>query len=190
MKHERQDAKVTMDGVEDTLGRAARGDHGAFAEIVREHQSMVFGIARNFLRDPAVAEELAQDVFLELYRNLGSIQSAQHLTFWLRRVTSNRCVDEARRRKVRPEVATEALPELAAAVAPGDPLLARSLGRCVGTLPAAARMVVVLRYQEDLEPAEIADLLGMPVNTVKSHLKRSLALLRVKMTRCLGEVTV
>jgi RNA polymerase sigma-70 factor (ECF subfamily) len=50
-------------------------------------------------------------------------------------------------------------------------------------------MVVILRYQEDLEPAEIAKVLDMPVNTVKSHLRRSLSILRDKLSRTLGEVT-
>jgi RNA polymerase sigma-70 factor, ECF subfamily len=60
----------------------------------------------------------------------------------------------------------------------------------VDTLPEKARMVVILRYQEDLEPGEIAKTLGMPLNTVKSHLRRSLAMLRDKLSRTLGEVQV
>ena len=67
-------------------------------------------------------------------------------------------------------------------------MLAETLRRLVETLPEKARMVVVLRYQEDLEPAEIAKVLEMPVNTVKSHLRRSLALLRDKLSRSIGEV--
>jgi RNA polymerase sigma-70 factor (ECF subfamily) len=60
----------------------------------------------------------------------------------------------------------------------------------VATLPEKPRLVVTLRYQEDLDPTEIADLLGMPLNTVKSHLRRSLAILREKVTRSLGEIKV
>jgi len=69
-------------------------------------------------------------------------------------------------------------------------MLSDTLSRMVDTLPEKARMVVILRYQEDLEPAEIARALGMPINTVKSHLRRSLALLRDKLSRTLGEVQV
>ena len=173
------------------LARSKRGDHTAFAGIVREHQAMVFGLASNFLRDGALAEELAQEVFLELYQNLDSIQSADHLKYWLRRVASNRCIDHARRAKRRPVVGLDDVAEpVAAAVPESDPLLAGTLERYVGTLPEAARMVVVLRYQEDLAPSEIAKVLDMPVNTVKSHLQRSLAILREKLTRCFGEVRV
>jgi RNA polymerase sigma-70 factor (ECF subfamily) len=69
-------------------------------------------------------------------------------------------------------------------------MLAETLRRVVDTLPEKPRLVVLLRYQEDLEPAEIAEVLDMPVNTVKSHLRRSLALLREKLTRCFGEAQV
>jgi len=66
--------------------------------------------------------------------------------------------------------------------------LDRRLRRTVASLPPKARMVVVLRYQEDMEPVEIADALGWRLNTVKSHLQRSLAMLRTKLGRVLGEM--
>jgi RNA polymerase sigma-70 factor (ECF subfamily) len=180
-----------MAHAEDLLTRTRNGDHAAFAEIVREHQSMVYGLARNFLRDAALAEELSQEVFLELYQNLESIKSAEHLKFWLRKVASNRCIDHARRAKRRPVVGLEDVPEPATPEgAIADPILSDTLKRYVKTLPEAARMVVVLRYQEDLAPSEIAEALDMPINTVKSHLQRSLSMLREKMTRCFGEVNV
>jgi RNA polymerase sigma-70 factor, ECF subfamily len=179
-----------MQDSETTLARAAQGDQAAFADIVRGHQSMVYGLAVHFLRDRALAEEIAQEVFLELYRNLGSIRSPEHLTFWLRKVASNRCVDQVRRSALRPRVGLDDVPEIAtASEPPGDPMLSEALRKCVGTLPETPRMVIVLRYQEDLDPSEIAAVLDMPVNTVKSHLQRSLALLRAKLTRCVRGVS-
>ena len=175
--------------LEDTLERSAQGDQWAFAEIVRQHQGMVFGLACHFLRDRSLAEELSQEVFLNLYQNLGSIKSPAHLTFWLRKVTSHRCIDQSRRQKVRPQVSIEVVPEPVARATENDLLLSELLKRVVDTLTEKARMVVILRYQEDLEPAEIAKVLDMPVNTVKSHLRRSLSILRDKLSRTLGEVT-
>ena len=64
------------------------------------------------------------------------------------------------------------------------------LRRVVDTLPEKARLVVILRYQEDLDPGEIASVLDMPLNTVKSHLRRSLSSLRDKLSRTLGEVSI
>jgi RNA polymerase sigma-70 factor (ECF subfamily) len=60
----------------------------------------------------------------------------------------------------------------------------------VASLPEKPRMVVILRYQEDLPPEDIAGVLAMPIATVKSHLQRSLAMLREKVTRAIGEVTI
>jgi RNA polymerase sigma-70 factor (ECF subfamily) len=74
--------------------------------------------------------------------------------------------------------------ELATEAADPDPLLQRRLARLVGQLPPAPRAVLLLRYQEDLDPTAIARALGMSINTVKSHLKRSLAVLRDRLAGC------
>ena len=79
-----------------------------FGELVRAHQSMVFSLAYHFLHDRDLAEEVAQEVFLSLHRNLARIQSAEHAGFWLRKVAVQRAIDETRRRKRRPQVALEA----------------------------------------------------------------------------------
>ena len=158
-----------------------------FASLVRQHQAMVFSIAWHVLRDRAVAEELAQDVFLSLYRHMAELESPEHVLYWLRRVTSNRAVDEARRRQRRPMVSLENTPEPVAVTSEGDLLMGAALRKLVAALPEKARAIVVLRYQEDLDPAEIARVLGIPVGTVKSQLQRALALLREKVSRSLGE---
>ena len=163
------------------LSRSVEGDTGAFAEIVREYQSMVFGLACHILRDRAEAEELAQEVFLHLFRNLHAIRSPEHLVFWLRKVTSHRCIDAIRRHKLRPQVSLDDVPDLPARHEEDDPLLRGTLRKLVASLPEKQRLVLILRFQEDLDPGEISKVLNMPVNTVKSHLQRSLALLREKM---------
>jgi RNA polymerase sigma-70 factor (ECF subfamily) len=106
----------------------------------------------------------------------------------LRKVAVQRSIDEGRRRSRRPQVALEDVAEPAAGIKPGDPMLTELLRKLVATLPEAPRMAMVLRYQEDLDPAEIAAALEMPVATVKSHLQRSLAMLRRKLAGCgMGE---
>ncbi|HWB16909.1 MAG TPA: RNA polymerase sigma factor [Vicinamibacterales bacterium] len=176
-------ALVAEDPGDGRLARAQAGDTSAFADMVREHQSMVYSLAYHTLRHPAVAEELAQDVFLDLYRSLARIGSAAHARAWLRRTTSHRCIDRMRRLARRPEVGVEALPDVAAPARPTDVLLAGRLGELIAALPPQPRMIVVLRYQEDLDPSEIAAALNMPVNTVKSHLRRAIAVLRAKLPK-------
>lgn len=163
------------------LQRAASGDEAAFAGIVREHQSMVFSIGYHVLRDRWVADELAQEVFLHLYQNLRSIESEAHLVHWLRRVAMHRAIDASRRR--RPQVALEHLPELAGKDESVDLLLRDRLLLLLSRLPEQARAIVTLRYQEDMEPQEIAKLLDVPLGTVKSRLHRALNLLREKLER-------
>jgi RNA polymerase sigma-70 factor (ECF subfamily) len=160
-----------------------------FEGLVRANQSMVFSLAYHFLHVRDAAEEVAQEVFLALHRNLARIQSADHAAFWLRKVAVQRAIDEGRRRKRRPVVTLEAVAEPASRSLAGDPLLSEVLRRLVATLAEAPRAVMILRFQEDLDPAEIADILEMPLGTVKSHLQRSLLLLRGKLERRgLGEM--
>ncbi len=149
---------------------------------------MVFSIALHYLQDRSLAEDLGQDVFLELYQKIAGIQSADHLTYWLRRVTVNRCIDQGRRKKHRREAALEDSPEPATATAQADPLLFGRLEESMAALPEKQRMVVILRYQEGMALAEIAEVLAMPLNTVKSTLRRALEELRKKLTRKLREV--
>jgi RNA polymerase sigma-70 factor (ECF subfamily) len=166
---------------DDSLSRAAAGDSTAFTALVRKHQRSVYSLALRMLSERHRAKDLAQDVFLQLYRSLASIESDAHLSFWLRKVTINRAIDRLRREPRYEEVPLEEGLILVSESRDDDPLLQRRLRELVGRLPPAPRAVVVLRYQEDLDPTEIARTLSMSINTVKSHLKRSLAILRVQV---------
>jgi RNA polymerase sigma-70 factor (ECF subfamily) len=161
-----------------TLRDAAAGDGEAFAAIVREHQAMVYSLATHVLRDGTLAEDVAQDVFLDLYRYLARIRSPAHLLFWLRRVAIHRALDAARRRGSWRVVPFDEARERAHVPGQEDPFVRRRLARLLAGLPPKTRALLVLRYQEDLEPGEIAALLGMRVNTVKSQLQRALKTLR------------
>ncbi len=170
------------------LARARSGDLDAFTNIVLAHQARVFSIALRLTGSRADAEELGQDVFAQLHASLAQISSADHLQHWLLRTVSHRCIDRLRQRERQvPAVSLESLREDAQPQAPdttGDPLAGASLQRLLMQLGADARAVLVLRFQEDLDPADIAASLGMPLNTVKSHLRRSLEWLRIQ---CAGE---
>lgn len=161
---------------------SALSDNLAFADAVAAHQSLVFSIAVHLLHNTALAEEVAQDVFLRLYRDYDKIESVSHLVHWLRRTTTHRCLDALRRfRKQRLIPLDEVDVALPPSAEEKDPILARKLRRLVAKLPPGARAVVVLRFQEDLEPQEIAEVLDLPVNTVKSRLHRALNTLRGRL---------
>lgn len=154
-----------------------------FNELVRQHQSMVFSVCWHFLHDRDQAEDVAQEVFLGLHRNLASIESQSHAAHWLRKVAVQRSIDAGRRRFRRPQVALADVSEPVADTPVRDPMLGETLRKLIATLPETPRMVMILRFQEDLDPTEIGQVLEMPVATVKSHLQRSLARLREKLAR-------
>ncbi len=165
-------------GETSTLSRAVDGDADAFADLIREHQRMVYSIAWHFFHDSVLAEDIAQDVFLQLFQNLRGLDSEAHLVFWLRQVTTRKCIDQARWRSRRRELELSAAAHLSSEEQRADALDLERLQCLIAALPTKLRAVVTLRYQEDLQPSEIADLLKCPVNSVKSRLQRALALLR------------
>lgn len=157
-----------------------------FAEAVEAHKAMVYSILWHFLRDRPAAEELAQDVFLELHKKWASMKSAQHMVFWLRRVTSHRAIDFARKRKARAETSLEETGEPTVLERVHDSFLSSYLERMVASLPEKQRIVIVLRYQEGMELEEIGRVLGIKVATVKTQIFRGLELLRAKTMSKLG----
>jgi len=174
---------VPGESVDQTLVQAQEGDATAFAALVRKHQSMVFSLALHMLRNRAAAEDLAQEVFLELYRSLGRLESAAHVVSWLRRVTSHRCIDELRRVRHRMEMPTDTVPDVPEQPRSREVFLEERLQQLLERLPPRARMVMVLKYQEEMESPDIAEALNMPLNTVKSHLRRSLAVLKAALAK-------
>jgi RNA polymerase sigma-70 factor (ECF subfamily) len=159
----------------------------AFALAVDTHKAMVYSIAWQFLRDRVAADELAQDVFLQLHKNWNRIESPAHLLFWLRKVATHRAIDAARKRKAHAETSLEETDEPTVLERVHDSFLASYLQRMVASLPEKQRSVIVLRYQEDLELEEIAKILSMKVSTVKTQISRALELLRGKVSRRLGK---
>jgi len=152
-----------------------------FEQLVDEHHSMVFSLALRMTGDRGLAEEIAQDVFLALDKDLSRMESPAHACFWLRRVAMSRSTDAMRRRRVRAIDQWVELDENHGAQAEErDSPLAVRVERLLATLPESQRAALVLRYQEDLTPEEIAASLGAPLATVKSNLQRGLKLLRAK----------
>ncbi len=159
-----------------------------FEQLVDEHQSMVFSLAWRMTGDRGLAEEIAQDVFLELDKHLGKLESPHHACFWLRRVAMSRSADALRRRRVRGlDLWVEADENYGATTEDRASPLGTRLEQLLATLPEPQRAALVLRYQEDLTPEEIAATLNAPLATVKSHLQRSLKLLRAKAMSHLKE---
>jgi RNA polymerase sigma-70 factor (sigma-E family) len=158
-----------------------------FEALVLRHQAMLYRIAFNFFLSRAIAEEAVQDVFLQCFENLKRIESSDHLKSWLRRAATHRFIDIVRSGKAQKEFQFDELPDVPDTTSESDPLLSERLRRLVASLPEKQRMIVILRYGEDMDSDEIAEVMGMPAATVRSYLHRALALLREKAPRALRE---
>ena len=152
-----------------------------FEQLVDEHQSMVFSLALRMTGDRGLSEEIAQDVFLELDRHLSRIESGLHACHWLRRVAMSRSIDALRRNKVRGlDLWIEITDHHGSKEEQRYSPLGTRLEQLLFTLPDQQRAALLLRYQEDMTPEEIATELDSPLATVKSNLQRGLKLLRTK----------
>jgi RNA polymerase sigma-70 factor (ECF subfamily) len=159
-----------------------------FEQLVDEHQAMVFSLAWRMTGDRGLAEEIAQDVFMELDKHLPKMETAEHARFWLRRVAMSRSADALRRRRVRGvDLWVEMEERHGIKLEERSSPLGARLEQLLTTLPEAQRAALVLRYQEDLTPEEIAATIQAPLATVKSNLQRGLKLLRAKATSHLKE---
>jgi RNA polymerase sigma-70 factor (ECF subfamily) len=177
--------------MDEQLLEARAGEPKALAALVRAHQRSVYSLALRMLGTRDLAEDLTQEVFMEMTDNLTSMQSSEHLTFWLRRVTTHRAIDQLRRRARIEITSLDEQTQHSGGQATGgqavsaaeelDPVWQRHSRLLLAELTPDARAVVLLRYQEDLDPMDIAQTLGMSINTVKSHLKRSLEFMRRRL---------
>lgn len=164
---------------------AAGKEDWRLEEWLRRYASMVYSLAARMTGDAGLAEELTQDVFLELDRNRGRMQGEEHIRRWLRQVAMHRAVDAMRRRDHREPgwdqgrwMGLDEWQETAAAGAEGRIGLSVQVERWLMQLPESQRKALLLRYQEELTPEEIAEAVGAPVATVKSQLQRGLKALR------------
>jgi RNA polymerase sigma-70 factor, ECF subfamily len=155
----------------------------AFERLLEAYRHKVFRLALGYVRDAADAEDLAQEAFVRLWRALPLYDGRASFSTWLYVIARNACLSELRRRGLRPTTALDGVAE-PAAPAPASPGADARIDceALVDTLPEPARQVVRLFYLEDRSYDEVAAMLGMPVNTVRSHLHRARKRLAATMT--------
>jgi RNA polymerase sigma-70 factor (ECF subfamily) len=158
------------------LIQAGRAEQ-AFERLVPAYRRRVIGLAYSVLRDRAAAEDLAQEVFVKLWRALPRYDGRAQLSTWIYAITRNAAISalRTRRRSVSlsdPAVLAEVESrEPALDSGPGD----TALWRQVEALPEKQRQAVTLYYQDERSVDEVAAMMGLPVNTVKTHLHRARA---------------
>ena len=167
----------------DWLARARRGDRRAFARLVQAHQSRVRLQLRRLTRgDAALADDLAQEAFVQAWLHLRDFRGDARFATWLHRIALNRWLQHARRPPLPTQWRDDDEDDDARAEPHHDPRavegLARDIDQALRALSEVQRLAIVHCFHLDLSHAEAAHVLGLPVGTLKSHLDRAKTRLR------------
>ena len=159
------------------LARAAQvGDRAALEELLRRHHDRVSTLCRRLTGNGADADDATQEALIAVVRGIRRYDGRAAFTTWLYRVTTNACLDELRRRKRRPLPVGDAFVEPRSSADPAAEAGARvDVDRALAHLPHDFRAAVVLRDLCQLDYAEIADVLDIPIGTVRSRIARGRA---------------
>jgi len=167
--------------------RFQKGDAAAFDELVVRHQKAVLNIAWRYCGDRAVAEDLAQEIFVKVWRAKGSYQPSARFSTWLYRIAVNRCLNEIRSRPKKSPLPVEETLEEPAGARPDDDLdraeVRHAVRRAVDDLPANQRMAVILSRFHELSYEEIAEAMSVSLEAVKSLLFRARENLKIALER-------
>ena len=155
---------------------AIAGDDDAFGELVRRRQSSIRQLFRRLCRNPALADDLAQQTFLQAWRSVDTLKSPAAFGGWLRRLAINTWLQKVRAE--RPLSSTTDLDELPDEAAQPTLTEQLDLDSALAVLPADARLCITLAYAERMSHREICEATGLPLGTVKSHITRGAARLR------------
>jgi RNA polymerase sigma-70 factor, ECF subfamily len=153
---------------------ARTGEQVAFAELLKRRQSATRGMLIRLCRDPALADDLAQEAFLQAWRQLANLKSHDAFGGWLRQIAVNAWLQQRRRRGEEP-LGDNAVDEPADEPMVGERL---DLIAALQHLSPAARLCVVLAHSEGMSHGEVAETTGLPLGTVKTHVNRGSAKLR------------
>ena len=159
----------------DLVERAKSGDESAFASLYRCFARAVHGVVLGHVEHQE-AEDVTQEVFVEVYRRIDSLRDADAFPSWIRALARNTAIDHSRRRQRAPQVAS--MSEEPAAEESGDGELAERVLALVRRLPEAFRESLILRLVEGLTGPEIAERTGMTHGSVRVNLTRGMAILR------------
>ena len=184
-----------MNVLENRLARLAlKGDQQAFAELVDLYQDKLYHMAYRMLSNRQEAEDVVQDTFLRVYKNLDRFDETLKFSTWIYRIATNLCIDRLRKRKPIYSLDAESQDYEGLdgySMIPSDDKTPESelilsdtqriIHQAMESLPPKYKSVMMLRYIQDLSLQEVGDILGMPVTTIKTRVHRGREFLRKKL---------
>jgi len=178
------------------IERCKRGDIGAFNDLVRKYEKQVYNFAYRLTGNYDDANDVAQDAFLRVFNAIGTFRGDSSFSTWLFRITTNVFLDERKKAKAHPQTSLDEYLEL------GESSVARQiedpsptpeavleeseraliLSKAVGDLPEYQRAMVTLYHTQQKSYEEIAEIMDLPIGTVKSRLNRARLALKEKLS--------
>ena len=178
---DRQPATPRSHVIADLVTRAQRGDHSAFEQLCSVTVDRLYGTATLILHDTEAAKDAVQETLIEAWRNLPTLREPDAYQGWLRRILVRKCYRQIRHRRRR-SMEVQVLEIDAPTESPELGLDAiDQIERAFRRLTHDQRAVLVLHHRVGLQLTEAADVLGVPVGTVKSRLNRATAALRAAL---------
>lgn len=156
------------------------GDRRAFGELVRRHNVGVRGVLMRMGADPATADDVAQDAFITAFSRISEFRGEGAFAGWVKRIAARHYLKRVRQRFPEPDAEPEA------SGGEGEAAARMDLDEALAALPAAERICVTLCYGAGFSHSEAAQTLDIPLGTVKSHVKRGLDRLRVRLSPTQG----
>ena len=168
------------------IQEALAGDHDAFAELLSRYKNLVYSVIMRMVNDPEEANDLAQEVFIKVYRNLNKYQPTYRFSTWLIRIATNHVIDYRRKHRAETVNLDDVEMEASSAETPEAAVL-RMEGRmdvaaALAALPEMYRIPIVLYHQQGLSYQEIADILSEPLSKVKNRIFRGRRMLKALLT--------
>ena len=178
-----------MNSLDSKRGPLTESDRQSFEALYEEHHRRVYSICLRMTQNISESEDLTQEVFIHLFRTIGSFRGESTFTTWLHRITVNHVLMHFRKRKVRPDLTTGSgeLPVQVVA-GTGDPTRMRVVDRIllsevIAKLPDGYREAIILHDIQGLQHSEIAEMKGRAIGTSKSQLHKGRVMLRAMMTQ-------
>ncbi|HOQ32756.1 MAG TPA: RNA polymerase sigma factor [Candidatus Hydrogenedens sp.] len=172
--------KVSVETSElELVRKSQKGDTEAFAELVRKYQQIVFNISYRFMRDTNLAEDMAQESFIKAFKHIKGFRGDCAFSTWLYRVTCSVCLTELNRRKKRAEVELQPdTPVGSVETKINEYEIAEKIRKCVTNLSDRYATVLTLYYLNGISYEEIAEIMDIPVGTLKTWMFRARKQLR------------